>query len=205
LGTNSELANQAGAEVLLMDNVSIVPDGSAIGASIVNAGLIEKRGGTGISKILPYLVNTGQIVVADGALDIAGAVYGEGAFRIDGGATLEFGSSVEADGAVKFAGPDGTLKLDYPAEFLASVSRFGAGDTIDLRSIGFTAATVISYAGSKAGGALTVKHGWQAAQIALLGQYVAADFHASSDGHGGTDITYVTPPSTAPPLLAASH
>jgi hypothetical protein len=57
-----------------------------------------------------------------------------------------------------------------------------------------------------AGGTLTIGDGAHTSTIALIGQYAAADFHASNDYHGGTVIT--DPALTGAALvqfLAATH
>jgi hypothetical protein len=45
-----------------------------------------------------------------------------------------------------------------------------------------------SYSGDTSGGTLSVTDGTHTANIALLGNYLASAFVASSDGHGGTNI-----------------
>ena len=45
-------------------------------------------------------------------------------------------------------------------------------------------------------GTLTVTDGVHTASIQLLGQYMASEFVAASDGHGGTIITFTSATST---------
>ena len=47
-------------------------------------------------------------------------------------------------------------------------------------------------AASNVSGTLTVTDGTHTASIELLGQYAANEFTASSDGHGGTLITFTS-------------
>jgi hypothetical protein len=55
-------------------------------------------------------------------------------------------------------------------------------------------------------GALTVTSGTLNAAVTLLGQYVAAGAHLTSDGTGGTAITYPTNSAhCAPAELAGNH
>ena len=64
---------------------------------------------------------------------------------------------------------------------------------LDLADIAYTAGMTVGYqpnTSGPAGGVLTVG----SANIALLGNYIASMFVASSDGHGGTNI--VDPPPT---------
>jgi len=205
LSTNAELANAEGGSVFLAGNVSVTTATGATGTSFVNAGLLQKRNGPGTSIVSAPLANSGTVEVAKGTLDLAGVVTGGGALNADAQTTLEFGAAVATGGMASFAGANAVLRLDDAANFKASIAGFAASETIDLRSIGFGAGTTIAYMGSATAGTLTVTHGTESAQIALLGQFVAANFHAASDGHGGTDITFVAVPANAQPLLAASH
>jgi hypothetical protein len=68
-------------------------------------------------------------------------------------------------------------------------------DTLDLRDINPTTVVTPSYSGNSSGGTLTVTDGGHSAHIALVGNYLASTFVASSDGYGGTAI--VDPPLTA--------
>src|SRR5258708_7623004 len=55
----------------------------------------------------------------------------------------------------------------------------------------------VSYtAGINQSGTLTVTDGVHTANIALLGAYIAGNFTAASDGHGGTLITYTSASTT---------
>jgi hypothetical protein len=71
------------------------------------------------------------------------------------------------------------------------VAGFGKPDEIDLRDIGFTSGTTHAtwHQSGTTSGTLAVTSGTHTATITLLGQYVAADFHVSTDGHGGTFVT----------------
>jgi hypothetical protein len=110
-------------------------------------------------------------------------------------ATIVSGTVLEVraadSGKVTFAGPTGTLWLDHPGTFTGKVADFGAQDGIDLPGIAFGARTTLGYAenASRTGGTLMVKNGAEVAKIALLGNYMAMDFVAVPDGHGGTLVT----------------
>jgi large repetitive protein len=60
---------------------------------------------------------------------------------------------------------------------------------IDLADIAAGATATVGYSGNNSPGTLTVSDGTHTANIALLGNYLASSFVASSDGHGGTLIT----------------
>jgi hypothetical protein len=104
-----------------------------------------------------------------------------------------------------FGANTGTLKLDNPASFAGTVAGMTGQDTIDFADIDPTKVQSPSYSGTAAGGTLTVTDGTHTANIALLGNYLASTFVASSDGHGGTSVT--DPPLSAshPLSLAPSH
>jgi hypothetical protein len=102
---------------------------------------------------------------------------------------------------------DGTgsaaLTLDASASFHGLVGGFGTGDQIDLQDIAFVAST--KKGGTKASfteaanfdsGTLTVTDGTQTANIQLFGEYIASEFVAASDGHGGTLITFTSASTT---------
>jgi hypothetical protein len=71
-----------------------------------------------------------------------------------------------------------------------------------LPDIAFGAQTTFAYAENATGkgGKLTVSDGRHAVSIALLGNYMAGSFVATTDGHGGTLITQAQP-QQQPPLL----
>ena len=56
-----------------------------------------------------------------------------------------------------------------------------------------------TYSGTAAGGTLSVTDGSRSANIALIGNYLASTFVASSDGHGGTSVSTWTV-AKRPPL-----
>ena len=103
---------------------------------------------------------------------------------IGAGETLEL-TSASSD-AITFTADTGTLKLDNPASFAGSVAGMSGQDTIDLADIDASKVQPPSYSGDASGGTLRVTDGVHAANIALLGNYLASTFVTSSDGHGGT-------------------
>ncbi len=159
------------------------------GNRISNSGTIEATGSGGL-VIASAVVNSGTLLADDGTLTVDGAATGAGIAMIAGTATLEFGAASAE--STKFAsGAAGTLKLEQSAAFTGAVSGFAAGDAIDLTDLAFGSKTALSYSDNRAGGGtLTVDNGTQVIDLALLGQYAAAGFHAHSDPGGGTLITY---------------
>jgi hypothetical protein len=90
-----------------------------------------------------------------------------------------------------FAGSAATLVLDHASDFSGFISGWQDGNHLDLSDIQFGEGTTLAYVanGGNTGGKLTVSDGSHTVSLALLGQYAAADFAISSDGHGGTVIT----------------
>jgi hypothetical protein len=117
-------------------------------------------------------------------------VTGDGAAKIDGTATMEFGAAVDQD--ITFdASASGTLKLDDADTFTGSVSGFDGNDQIDLSDIDLASA-VLNYVENQAGtgGTLTVSDGVDTAKIDLIGHYALEGFHATADNGAGTVVTF---------------
>jgi hypothetical protein len=91
------------------------------------------------------------------------------------------------------------LVLGASKSFHGTVAGFGTGDQIDLQDVAFVPTTKkgpVSYSNSGGSGTLTITDGVNTAAIQLLGAYIATDFVAASDGHGGTLITFTSASTT---------
>jgi hypothetical protein len=121
--------------------------------------------------------------------------------------TIAQGATVELTGpyagSAIFAGTAGTLQLDDSAAFAGTVAGLLGQDTLDLRDINYANVKQPGFSGTSSGGTPNVSDGMHASSIALLGNYMASTFAASSDGHGGTLISNV--PSNAVATLAQPH
>jgi len=131
------------------------------------------------------LANAGTIETMGGALTVNGTVSGAGLAKIQGG-TLFFASTFNQ--AVTFTGATGMLELADSQTYTGSVRGFSktGGTSLDLEDIAFTGAGEATFKGNSKRGVLTVTDGIHTASIKLAGDYTAANFIASSDGHGGT-------------------
>lgn len=99
----------------------------------------------------------------------------------------------------------GSLVLDASASFHELVAGFGTSDQIDLEDVAFVSAATTKKGATShlsfteapdfSSGTLTVTNGAQTASIRLLGMYTASELVESSDGHGGTLITFEAPSS----------
>ena len=100
------------------------------------------------------------------------------------GATLSGGTlEIESGGAapsstITFAG-SGSLVL-YDTKFRGKIAGFDLpAETIDLTTVSFASAT-LGYTGNALSGTLTVTDGTHTARLAMLGSYVAANFHLAA-------------------------
>jgi hypothetical protein len=78
-------------------------------------------------------------------------------------------------------GPTGTLQHDSSASFTGTVAGITGQDTIDFANIDPTKVQQSTYSGTAAGGTLSVTDGSHNTNIALIGNYLASSFVASSD------------------------
>jgi len=178
--------------------------------------LIISSGGTASSG---YFQSGSVEIVASGGTAIGDDIGGYEVVQAGGlardvtlydGGTLEVASGGLVSGKLIFNGNSAgsTLTLDAGASFQGLVADFGAydpatglgvkNDQIDLEGIGIAttkkgqARLSFTEAASNQSGTLTVTDGVHTASIQLLGQYMASEFVAASDGHGGTLITFTT-------------
>ncbi|HEV2159968.1 hypothetical protein [Bradyrhizobium sp.] len=184
---------------------NVYSDGTAAGTT-VNAGGVQVDWGAASATI----VNGGVQFVygsATGTTVLSGTQYVQSGGRADdttiGSGGLAF---VHAGGTIDdviFAGPNASLVLAQASAFTGTISGWQDHDSIDLGDILFSdGATSLAYAqnNDNTGGTLTVSDGTHIATLSLLGQYSAADFALSSDGHGGT---LLTDPGLAPQVALA--
>jgi probable HAF family extracellular repeat protein len=139
--------------------------------------------------------DAGQIV---GSYSDNGGTHGFVATPVTGArVTIGAGEALEvtsaSSGTVAFSGATGVLQLDNSQSFSGTVAGMTGQDTIDFADIDPTRVQPPSYFGDASGGTLTLSDGSRTANIALIGNYLASSFVASSDGHGGTSV--VDPPT----------
>jgi autotransporter passenger strand-loop-strand repeat protein len=160
----------------------------------VNSGGIQIDWGTAVATTIDggsqYVYGTAtDTVILSGTQYIAtgGATYGT---MIGSGGTAHAFGGASVHNAT-FAGSAATLVLDHASDFSGFISGWQDGNHLDLSDIQFGEGTTLAYVanGGNTGGKLTVSDGSHTVSLALLGQYAAADFAISSDGHGGTVIT----------------
>jgi hypothetical protein len=179
--------------------------GGAGAASVVDAGLIET---TGALTLAGAVTNTGTLDAAAGTLTVEGAVTGAGRVTIAKG-TADFAGTFSEHVAF-LAGATGVLELAHSTSYAGSISGFSktGATSLDLLDIGFVSGiTIASFSGTTTSGTLTVTDGTHTAKIHLTGNYTAATWTLTSDGHGGTTVVDPTAPTvhTRPmqPLVSA--
>jgi autotransporter passenger strand-loop-strand repeat protein len=192
----------SGATVLNGGVEAVYDSGSQVLNDVISSGGTElvSAGGTAVGSIVKgveFVQNGGQAFGAD--------VEGHQIVQSGGVATNDLIGGglvdVQAGGLafVTFTSNGGILELDASQVFSGTVAGFaspaGVNEAIDLGDIAFTSATTVNFteAANKTSGTLSVTNGSETTNLTLLGQYTAANFTLSSDGHGGTLVT--DPPS----------
>jgi hypothetical protein len=198
LGNAAEFSNTAEGTVDLVRNADI-----AVGSGLSvlrNAGTLTKISGK-LSTIAVDIVNDGTIGSASGLLQLQGDVTGHGMLGIAAGKALQVDGAVKGQ-TVDFNGGGDRLILTDAATFDGTLKDFGTADSLDLREFDPGTTTIGFHEnGGGTAGILTVSDGARQGDFLLLGQYASSGFETSSDGLGGTTITYVAPT----PLAAPTH
>jgi hypothetical protein len=173
----------------------------AIGTSLNGAqtGAITVQSGAAVTGFGALggvaLIDDGNITAQGGRLILQTAVSGNGTATIAAGATLEAAAGLTPS-VIFAAGTSETLQLDTPTAVTGVLSGFAAGDVIDLRTIHATTMTFL-------GGTLTLEDGTTAVDsLTFAGDYTLSDFTLAKDGHGGTDVGFL---SGAPHIAGAAY
>lgn len=187
---------------------SVYADGTATGTT-VNAGGVQvdwgAASGTTINGGVQYVYGS-----ATGTAVLAGTQNVQSGGSADdttiGSGALAFVHSGGTMDDVIFAGPNASLVLAQASALTGTISGWQDHDSIDLGDILFgDGVTSFAYAqnSDNSGGTLSVSDGTHTASLSLLGQYSAADFALSSDGHGGTLISDPTVANAQQTLVAS--
>jgi fibronectin-binding autotransporter adhesin len=148
------------------------------GASLSIAAKVKDTGALDISS------GSSLVVSSHDSFDLTQGATGAGIFIIDSNATLDLGSSVASTLTANFDGAGATLGLSDLSDFAATILGFATADTIDLLKVKITSATL------QTGDVLVLMHGsTTVGTLQLSGNYAGDTFSATSDEHGGTDIT----------------
>jgi len=171
----------------------LVSAGTVSGTVVNGGGTQDMRGGLVISskmysggrQLVSAGVASGSLVI-DGGVEIVGSAGSAvGTQTIEGGGVVVSAGASFA-GTVQFVGADGTLTLANPTLFSATVSGFGAGETIDLPTLPFTASGTATLTEN----ILSVTEGQMTQSVRLAPNGLAGSvFYLSSDAGGGTQVS----------------
>ena len=193
LGSSSGVAR-------LTDNGSL----SVATNAVVNHGIIDVGAGATASILGNLLLDAGSSALAEGVLNVGGAISGDGGnVEVDGGnffagsiagsntyslslnGTLEIAAAISSGITFTFADSGAnTLFLDDPGTTLnARITGFGGGDIIDIGSLAFSS----NYTTQVNGTTLTIEDGTSTVftfnDISNPGSFTLSD-----DGGGGTEF-----------------
>jgi hypothetical protein len=190
IAASSTLTNFGGAVIKGVGGVAVSAGGTLINAGTIATTLNEAGsavaffGGGGRLIDMPGAVFYG-FIHGDGAVLELASGSSAGTITALGGAVTNFTSLVFDSGA------QWTVSGDDAASGLGTlgISGFTIGDTIDLT--GFVAAGE-----TFASNALTLSDGiGDFESLNIQGAFATDNFHLGTDGAGGTDITFLTPPT----------
>jgi hypothetical protein len=166
------------------------------GGTVANAGTID--GALGGLTITGDVANAGLVEAVNGSLTVSGAIGGAGSTRIFGTGVLEVEGALGQN--VTFAAGNGAaLILADSADFTGKVYGFSKLDVIELSGLSLSSDT-FTYAGSAAGGTLTVRDSALAvvATIKFSGDYLNGAFQFGAQGaHSGVVFVPVAAPAAS--------
>jgi hypothetical protein len=140
-----------------------------------------------------------QVQIYD-AVTLTGTGNFAGVFYLGGSSDLDLSGAWAQN--LQFSGAS-AVALHTPAQFTGQVVNFAAGDQVDVRGVDFTNAGFVETYSSTTG-RVTLTDGTHTYHVTFNGTYVLGNFVASSDTHGGTDLTF-TAVAEVPPTMASAH
>lgn len=200
--TAATVVNAAGARYAIRGPADIRTGGAA-GSSFTNDGSLT-RSGTGTTDVTVAVINHDNVSVSSGGMSflgamtntgvmsetgavlmIAKAIRGNGLIDLANGGRVVLGAGADTGQTVDFLNHAGVLALTAADTFHGTIADFAGAAKIDLVK---APATSLSYSG----GVLTVANGGAAvAHLDFIGNYNTSNFALSSDGHGGSLVTFV--------------
>jgi hypothetical protein len=184
LGASAAVTNTSTGFSFIASSGSTISLSGSAGDIVTNTGTLTAAG-AGTESITTSFTNQGLVKIETGTLSVGSDIAGTGTLQIATGATLALLDGAATGQLVDFAAGTGALDLTNPLTFLGSIEGFASKDVIDLVN---TAATSLTYSNQ----VLTVDNGATAvAKLTFVGSYKQSDFAIGSDGHGGTNITFV--------------
>jgi fibronectin-binding autotransporter adhesin len=170
--------------------IDVIGGVNTINATAVdNSGTLEVTGGSLTIDAASTVQNSGLFEANGGDLIVKTELSGNA--EIGGASLLELGGAHSSANVAFLTGSTGTLTLDHADSYSGTIS--GLDDnTLDLGNVGYGANTTASYAGTAAGGILSIfVNGVDVSNIRLSGNYLGVHWILSDDGstQHGTDIT----------------
>jgi autotransporter-associated beta strand protein len=166
--------------------------------SLSGVGTLTNSGAATVLTLFGTTAYGGVIAGHFSFVDVFGDATLSGNETFTGTAVIE-GGSVTLSGlfaeAVQFNSGATSLILSVPSRFTGVIEDFQSGSTIDLRNLSAGASAVLAFDAST--GVLKVTQGAITDTLKFAAGLVLGNFAASSDGSGGTDINWQTPPPAA--------
>ena len=193
LGQNDSYIDPAQLSGLTDSGGAIDVDGTlTLSGSVLSVGFGTTLGEVSIAGVLSGagtiagpIGDTGTIEVTEGnTLVVTGAVSGGGQLVIDANANLILGGGSTT--SVDFAGANGSLTLESPASFTATISGLAPGDTIDLANTNVTSAVV------SATTLMVTEASGQTLSYEVVGAFSGNSISLVSDNAGGTELVLST-------------
>jgi len=160
------------------------------------------NGGSGNNNIIVTAASIGATINGGSGVNT---------LEISGGGAAVMGSSITGISRVELLEPASLTLNSSPHQLVfgaaaqvtgSTISRFQAGDTIDITNLATATAVLAGIAVGATATVLSVTDGSNAAEVTLNGAFGAGSFHLGSDGNGGTDISYLPSVGYAYTLLA---
>jgi hypothetical protein len=214
---SAEYSETHSGSIIALDNVDNTIQGAGtIGSGDGDFALTNKSAGTVDANVdgETLTIDTGRAITNHGLLEatnggilvVDDSVKGTGSTAVGSDGILDFQSSVSAGQTFTFTDLTGTLKLGDASHFSATITDFSgndsSSDTINLSNFNVCYTHLnASYDCSDNTTTLCVtdSHDNLSATLTLTGYYSDANFLTSTDGAGGTDITYTAVDPTVVP------
>jgi hypothetical protein len=178
--TGGGILDNAGNTISGSGNIGLNGNGLL---SLVNYGTVEATTGNLVIDTGHTVVNNGTLEANGATLVVDDAVSGSGQVLVTNGGTADFAAALGENATFSGAG---TLGLADPTAFNGEITGLNTGDTIDLSNI---ALSDISSATIDGAHLVVDETGGQTLTFNITGNLTGNQFAASSDGHGGTDLT----------------
>jgi autotransporter passenger strand-loop-strand repeat protein len=162
------------------------------GTEMVSSGGVSVSGTVhGRETVAAFGIDSATVIGSGGMVSVVSGGVVSGGLTLSGGTAVISGAVSAGQGRI-FAGSGGTLALNNPAAFAATISGFVKGDVVDLYWYAYGSTSTSSYTSTgPSSGKLRVTAGTtQAATLSFAGAYTISSFVLSSDGHGGTFIKH---------------